>query len=98
MSSKHYEGATSSVGGNACSYVNLTHYNNGFKGTRPPVPNLPAGAVANTYTVPVYGSNGYNTLIHGSSGCCSGYPDIRSAYRSTDGSCNPKYSISHCGG
>lgn len=97
MSSTHYEGATSSVGGNGCSYVRLNEYYKSFKGMTPPVPTLPAGAVANTYTVPVYGSNGYSTLVHGSSGCCSGYPDIRSAYRSTDGSCNPKYALSHCG-
>jgi hypothetical protein len=97
MSSTHYEGATSSVTGNACSYANLTNYNNGFKGMRPPVPILPGGSVPNTYSVPVYGSNGYSTLVHGSSGCCSGYPDIRSAYRSIDGSCNPKYAQSHCG-
>ena len=91
MSSTHYEGYNSPA---ACSYVKLDKYNNGFVGMRPPVPSLPAGSVANTYTVPVgYGSNGYNTLLHGSSGY-SGYPNIQKAY----GACDPKYVLSHCGG
>jgi hypothetical protein len=95
-SSQYYEGASASVSG-SCSYGKLNDkYNNGFKGMVPPVPALPAGAVAGTYAVPVYGTNGYNTLLHGGSGYSS-YPDIRSAYRSSaDGSCDPKYTLSNC--
>ena len=97
MSSHQYENNNSFVGGGSCQYATLKHYNNGSKGMHPHVPPLPKGSMANTYVVPVYDSPGYNALVHGKSGCCSGYPDIRSAYKSnSDGSCNPKYVNMQC--
>ena len=93
MSSRQYENNSSIVNTGACSYVDLSHYNSA-RGLHLPVPPLPKGQVAGTYVVPVYSPSGYSTLVHGS-GCCSGYPDIRSAYRS-DGSCNPQYTRMHC--
>ena len=77
-----------------CSYGSLSNYY-GERGLHLPVPPLPKGQVAGTYVVPVYNPPGYSTLVHGN-GCCAGYPDIRSAYRS-DGSCNPQYNRMHCG-
>ena len=96
MSSQQYENNSAGVTPGACSYASLSHYNNGARGLQLPVSSLPQGQVPGTYVVPVYSASGYSTLVHGN-GCCSGYPDIGSAYRS-DGSCNPSYQRMNCSG
>ncbi len=91
--SSHQYNSKPDVQPGPCSYASLSHYNSP-RSLHLPVPPLPKGQIAGTYVVPVYSPSGYSTLVHGN-GCCSGYPDIRSAYRS-DGSCNPQYTRMHC--
>lgn len=91
--SNRYEHESSS----GCSYVDLSHYNNGSKGMHPPIPKGTEGGV---YVVPAYDSPGYDTLIHNKndSSCCgSPYTNIRSAYKTDDGgNCKQKYINMQC--
>lgn len=94
MSSRYDERESSS----GCSYVNLSHYNNGLKGNRPHVPKRTASEEGH-YVVPTYDLPGYDTLTHkkyNDSCCGSPYTNIRSAYKTHDGNCNQKYVRMQC--
>ena len=89
-----------SVCGSSCSYANLSNYNNGCQGMRPP---MPRGQTCGEYIVPNYavlpgyGSNGYSTLMHGNNApSCSGYFDIGAAYQNQGGNCNTKFMSKMC--
>lgn len=92
MSNRYVEHDSSS----GCSYVNLSHYNNGSKGTHPPTPKE---SVSGYYVVPAYDSPGYDTLTHkkyNDSCCGSPYTNIRAAYKTHDGNCHQKYTTMQC--
>jgi hypothetical protein len=91
----HYHEVNSSVGGSACSYARLSEYY-GPNGLQLPMAATLKGQVANTYVVPVFGSSGYNALVH-SPNSFGGYPNINAAYKS-DGNCFPVYHRMNCNG
>lgn len=93
MSRQYVESTSSTVGGSACNYASLAHYNNGSKGMQPPVPR---GTTIGSYIVPVYGAPGYGTLMHGAAPSCSGYFGIDAAYQSKGGNCNQQYVRKMC--
>lgn len=74
------------VGGPACSYATLSHYNNGGLG-----PRVPPTTVVGKYIVPQYSAPGYNTLMHGDVPTCSGYFNIQGAYGQDAANCSTKY-------
>jgi len=84
MSRQYSEDNGSMVGGSFCSYATLSTYNNA-NGMQVP---RPVGT-ATGYIVPSYGAPGYNTLVHSQDS--AGYPNIGSAYRNNNGSCNQQY-------
>jgi hypothetical protein len=76
-----------------CSYANLSHYNNGSKGTHH------RSVHPGTYTVPAFDSIGYDSLTHKeySNSCCGNpYPNIRAAYKTHDGNCKQDYTTMDC--
>ena len=91
--SNRYDNHENSSG---CSYVNLSHYNNGSRGTHP---HVPKGHVSGSYLVPTYDSIGYDSLTHkeyNNSCCGSPYPNIRAAYKTHDGNCKQNYTSMEC--
>lgn len=89
--SNRYDNHENSSG---CSYVNLSHYNNGFKGI-----HVPKHTITGRYVVPAYDSAGYDTLTHkkyNDSCCGSPYTNIRAAYKTHDGNCHQKYVHMNC--
>ena len=67
-----------------CGYSSLANYNS--TALAPQIsPNTHGKMI-----VPVWGSIGYDALIHGGGGC-GNYANINSAYGSESGSCNQKY-------
>lgn len=80
------------VNGSACSYATLGAYNNGSRGTSPPVPR---GTVSGFYVVPNYTAAGYGTLQYGGGGCGS-YTNIDSAYRNNGNGCSTQFLKKSC--
>jgi hypothetical protein len=88
MSRQYIENTHPTVGGPACSYATLSHYNRSSRGARPPIPR---GNTSGFYNVPVYGAPGYNTLKYSDECSCTSYPHINGAYKSNGGNCSQKY-------
>jgi hypothetical protein len=77
----------SSVQGGACSYTNLSYYNNGSQGV---ASAAAVSAASKTLLVPTFGGvAGYNT-VSAKVPTCSGYANLYTAY-GRNGGCGDQY-------